>query len=255
MDGAHMNVDIIPARGDNYIYLVTARDGSTAVIDPGVAQPVLDLLAERDAGLSLVLITHHHFDHTAGCRELREQTGCEVAGPIDKGTPALSRSALDGDRVPFGGTWFSVLGVPGHTRHHVAFRLASHGLLFTGDALFMAGCGRVIEGTANDMWRSLLKLRLLPDETLVYCGHDYTVENLEFAQHLEPDNTEVRDRLVEVRRRVREAQPTVPSTLRVEKLTNPFLRADTPELQRASGVAGGSPVDVFAELRRRKDRW
>ncbi len=249
-----MHVEILPGFGDNYIYLVL-DSGSAAAVDPGAADPVLSAVRKLGAELSLVLVTHHHFDHTGGCRELKTVTGCSIAGPGGTRAGEVDRTVRDGDVVSVGDCEFRVLSVPGHTGGHVAYYCEAGKLLFTGDTLFAGGCGRVFGGTAAEMWNSLQKIRALPGETLIYCGHEYTLENLEFAAHLEPDNREVAERLAEVRRQCAAGKYTVPSTLELERVTNPFLRADTEALQEAVGLAGAPPAEVFAEMRRRKDRW
>lgn len=249
-----MQVKVLSALGDNYQYLILV--GNTAVaVDPGESASLLSLVGSLDVELSMVLLTHHHADHTAGCREIRSATGCVVIGPDDPRLPFLDRVVRGGDVVSAGECDIRVMAVPGHTRSHVAYYSPVQGKLWTGDTLFAGGCGRVFEGAPAEMWNSLRMLRDLPDETLVYCGHDYTLDNLEFAAHLEPDNLDVAERLADTMRLVRKGQPTVPSTLGLEKATNPFLRADTEAICRAIGMEGADPARVFGALRLRKDRW
>jgi len=237
-----LNVHIeILTLGDNYVYLLVA-EGGAAVVDPSSAQEVLSAARKLDVGISTILVTHHHFDHTAGCKALKSATGCEIVGPDHCGIPGLDRRVGDGDRVPVAGTEFLVLAVPGHTLTHVAYHSPEEKILFTGDTLFAGGCGRLCEGAAAQMLTSLNRLRSLPDDTLVYCGHDYTVENLEFAAHLDPDNADVKARRKEVTDLSRNGKPTVPSLLGTEKMTNPFLRE-------------GLTVERFSEIRGMKDRW
>lgn len=243
-----MVVRIISALGDNYIYLLH-DDRSAAVIDPGQAGPVLAALDDPQLRLELALVTHGHFDHTGGCDELAAATGCAVAGP------GRSRALADGDVVPAAGTELHVMSVPGHTCDDVAYYAPAEKMLWTGDTLFAGGCGRIFGGGAHQMWESLRKIRALPDDVAVYCGHDYTQENLEFALHLEPKNETVARRLAEVRQLCRNGEPVAPSPLGLEKLTNPFLRADSKAMKQAAGMPDASPVEVFAEIRRRKDRW
>jgi hydroxyacylglutathione hydrolase len=247
-----MHVAVLPALGDNYVYLlVEGREG--AVVDPAEAGPALSAARTLGADITLALITHHHYDHTAGCAALKNGTGCTIVGPTG-GSP-VDRTVGEGDTVRLGGSDLHVLAVPGHTRNHVAYYAPGERCVWTGDTLFVSGCGRIIGGTAEQMWESLKKIRALPDDTRVYCGHDYTEDNLEFALHVDPENRDVQAQLNEVRDRARKSQPTVPSTLAVEKRTNPFLRADADPMAEALGMAGAPPVAVFAELRRRKDRW
>ncbi len=248
-----MTVDILTAFSDNYIYV--AREGrSAAVIDPGQATPVLSVLQRFGATLEVVLLTHHHTDHAAGCRELKLATGCRIVGPDDRRVPGLDQSVRGGEDIPFGSAAFRAVAVPGHTRTHVAYFAGGVPAVWTGDALFACGCGRIFEGTPEDMWRAMLRLRELPDETLLYGGHDYTMENLEFAAHVDPGNAAVRERLAEYAARSAEDRDR-PSTMGLEKATNPFLRADTIEMRKAMGLAFGSPAEILGELRRRKDRW
>jgi hydroxyacylglutathione hydrolase len=238
-----MRIVTLAMLADNYGYLLVGK-GAAVAIDPSVGAPVRDALREEGARLDAVWVTHHHADHCGGAEELKRLTGCTVVWPGDGGV------ALGLDDVAF-----SALPVPGHTRSHVAYYSDAAGAVFTGDCLFVAGCGRLLEGDADQMWTSLLRLRELPGSTRVYCGHEYTVDNLEFASELEPDNTAVRDRLAAMRRRLARGEPSVPSTIDEERQTNPFLRADDADMARAVNMAGAPPAQVFAELRRRKDAW
>lgn len=248
-----MTVDTLQAFSDNYVYLV--RDGGlVAAVDPGQPAPVLAALERLDASLDLILLTHHHTDHTGGCGELKRATGCRIVGPDDRRTAGLDRAVRGGEDIAFGTASFRVLATPGHTRTHVAYFAGGLPAVWTGDALFACGCGRIFEGTPEDMWQSMLRLRELPGETTLYGGHDYTQENLEFAAHVDPGNVAVRERLAEYVQRSA-AERGHASTMDLEKATNPFLRADTIEMRKAMGLAFGSPEEVLGELRRRKDRW
>ncbi len=237
--------------GDNFIYLLL--DGQrAAVVDPGSAAPVERALAACGATLELILITHHHGDHTAGCRALKRATGCRVVGPPG-GAALMDACVGDGDGVPFAGTRLSVLSVPGHTRHDLAYYAADAQAVFTGDTLFACGCGRIFGADPGTMWSSLCRLRALPDKTRVYGGHDYTLENLQFAAQLEPRNAELQKRLHEYAHRGKAS--TEPSTVADERSTNPFFRCDTPELRDALQMQDVAPAALFAEVRRHKDRW
>ena len=235
--------------GDNFIYVLITGNRA-AVVDPGVAGPVQAFLDAQGVTLELILLTHYHGDHTGGCAALRAN-GCAVVGAAGGGMP-LDRVVADGDRLDVAGIVLDVLAVPGHTVHDTAYYLPGEQALFTGDVLFAGGCGRLFSGDAAQMWTSLCRLRDLPDATRIYGGHDYTLDNLEFALHLEPDNTAVHARLERFR-----ADPAsaMPSTLVEEKLTNPFLRCDTEPLAAAVNLSGHSAVEVFAAVRGMKDRW
>ena len=247
----------IAVLGDNLTYVYLYDQGNAFVVDPGDSSSVLRILEKHKLSLSTILVTHHHWDHVAGVNELKIKTGCEVIGG-DKRTPAVDRVVDDGNILEVGDARVQVIGTPGHTRTAVCYYLQpskenTNGILWTGDTLFVGGCGRLLECDARTMWDSLLKLACLPDETLVYCGHDYTVENYEFALSIEPDNQSVKQRLRDIRQAEKAGGPTVPSTILQEKTTNIFFRAGAPELKAALNMHEAGPVEVFAELRRRKD--
>lgn len=246
-------VETVQALRDNYVHLLhDPTTGATAAIDPSEAAPVLTALAAKGWTLTHVLCTHHHPDHTGGNAALREATGCEVVGARADAAriPALTVAVDDGDRVPVGSASGSVLTIPGHTSGHIAYHF-DEGLLFCGDTLFSLGCGRLFEGTPEQMWASLCRLRALPGETRVYCGHEYTQSNARFALTIEPQNEALLRRVAEVERLRADGRPTVPSVLAEERAANPFLRADEPGVRAV--VGGDSDVQVFAALRRRKD--
>jgi hydroxyacylglutathione hydrolase len=252
------SVITIPALGDNFIYLYRYNKSDSLAVDPSDGSLVLRILREKGLSLKMVLITHHHWDHVAGASDLKQQTGCKIIGADKQRIPALDSVVADGQILPVGDRKVRVVATPGHTRTSVCYYMEpsadnENGILWTGDTLFVGGCGRLLECDAKTMWGSLQKLASLPDDTLVYCGHDYTLENYEFAFGIEPNNQAVKERLEQVRRLLKQGKLTVPSNILLEKTTNCFLRAGTPELKAALGMQNAQAVEVFAELRRRKD--
>ncbi len=234
---------------DNYTYLVESKN-EAVVIDPGEASPVLRALGVSGARLLAAVCTHGHFDHTGGNEELAHRTGCKVLLPeASTGDTALAIG-------PFA---FTVLRTPGHSADSVCLYLPATdgqpGDVFTGDTLFCGGCGRLFTRSPEAMWASLQKLAALPQQTRVFCGHDYMLENYEFAVTLEPANQAVRTRLEEARALAADGSVTVPSTIAAERETNPFLRSGEPAMKRVVGMEGAGDVEVFAEIRRRKDRF
>lgn len=253
-----MEIHLVPAFDDNYIYVLRdPASGKVGVVDPGDAAPVRAFLAGRGWTLTHIFNTHHHNDHIGG------NGGLKAAGPVKViGAKAdahriadLDTTLADGDTVAFGEQEAQVIAVPGHTSGHIAFWFPTGGALFSGDTLFALGCGRLFEGTPAQMWTSLKRLRDLPDDTLVHCGHEYTLSNARFAVTVDPENAALRTRLAAVEAARQAGRPTIPFTLGEDKRTNPFLRADVPAVQAAVGMAGADPVEVFAEIRRRKDHF
>ena len=252
---AELEIRQLKALRDNYVYLL--RDPETAAtgaVDPSEADPVFAALAETGWRLTHVLNTHHHPDHTGGNLALKEKTGCTIVGPrADRARiPGIDVDVADGEDYAFGRQTARVFDVPGHTRGHIAFWFMGSRALFCGDTLFTLGCGRLFEGTPQQMWTSLSKLKALPAETRVYCGHEYTQANARFALTVEPKNAALVARSRSIDELRARDQPTVPATMGEELATNPFLRADQPGLQAAMGAVG-DPVATFAEIRRRKD--
>ncbi|MGK7912277.1 MAG: hydroxyacylglutathione hydrolase [Synechococcus sp.] len=252
-----MDVFRLPVLNDNYIFLLfDPVERVAAVVDPAIAAPVLDKLTSLNARLIAIFNTHHHFDHVGGNRELLARfPDAEVYGSaVDRDRiPGITVELQDGDRVEFGGEFADVYFVPGHTRGHVAYHFPVSQHLFCGDTLFAAGCGRLFEGTPAQMMNSLDRLRRLPEETQVWCAHEYTLKNLQFALTLDPENEELQQRYVDVKRARQQNQPTIPTSIAIEKVTNPFLRWDAPALQAATNIS--EPVRVFARLRGKRDRF
>ena len=242
---------------DNYgVLLHDPANGATAAIDAPEAAPVETALKTTGWLLSDILVTHHHADHTGGIAELKERYGCRVVAPRGEAAriPLVDATVREDDEVRVGALRGRVLETPGHTAGHISYFFPADQLAFVGDTLFSIGCGRVIEGTAEMMWQSLLKLRALPDNTRIYCGHEYTKANIRFAKTVEPVNAALKERETEVEKLLAAGQPTIPSIMRAEKAANPFLRADLPEVASSVGLAGSPAWKVFAEIRARKNR-
>lgn len=253
-----LDVIPIPALADNYMYLIHDRESrAVGVVDPAEAEPVEASLAEHGWRLTHIFNTHHHADHTAGNEELKRKWHARVLGSLTDRTriPAIDEAYEDGATFRFGNRPVWVLATPGHTLGHIAFWFEDAGALFCGDTLFSLGCGRLFEGTPAQMWESLSKLRDLPAETRVYCGHEYTASNGRFALSIDPSNAALQARMAEVERLRADGLPTLPSTIAAEVAANPFLRADDPLLAAAMGLAGAPPAEVLGEIRRRKDRF
>jgi hydroxyacylglutathione hydrolase len=252
------DVTRIPALQDNYIWLLR-RGASASVVDPGDAAPVIDILQREAVALSSILITHHHKDHQGGIEGLLARwPSVQVFGPMQESITGMTHPLQGGEyiRLPVLGLDFQVMAVPGHTLGHLAYHSA--GCLFCGDTLFGGGCGRLFEGTPQSMVESLTRLATLPDDTKVYCAHEYTEANLRFALAVEQGNRALRHRADEVAVTRAKGMSTVPSTLAAEKATNPFLRCREPDVIAAAhrrGIAENDPVTVFAAIRAWKDSF
>lgn len=248
----------IPVLNDNYVHLLhDPASGATACIDPAVAGPVIQAAKARGWTISHILITHPHGDHTDGVADIVAAFGAEVYGSkADQAIiPQCGHGVAQGDRILVGDLRVDVLEVPGHTAHHVAYYVEAAAALFPGDTLFSLGCGRLLGGTAAQMWGSLKKLRALPGQTRVYCAHEYTNANADFALSVDGDNPDLIARADEVVKLREAGKPTVPSLLESETQCNPFLRCDIPSFQQSLGLFGRDAAEVFAELRRRKDHF
>ncbi|HXM71063.1 MAG TPA: hydroxyacylglutathione hydrolase, partial [Thermoanaerobaculia bacterium] len=230
---------------------------AVGVVDPSEAAPVEAALSARGWTLTHILNTHHHWDHTGGNPALKAATGAVVVGPkADRERiPAIDVAVDEGESYKLGQAEAQILFIPGHTRGHIAFWFPESKAVFCGDTLFAIGCGRTFEGTAAQMWNSLGKLKALPADTRVYCGHEYTQANARFALTVEPQNAALKSRARAVDAARAKGQPTIPSTIGEERATNPFFRADERSIAETIGLAGEDAVAVFAEVRRRKDNF
>jgi len=255
---ATLEVHQIPCLSDNYGYLIhDPETGVTATIDTPEVAPVNAALAEKGWELTHILNTHHHFDHAGGNLELKKQWNCVIVGSRDDADriPGIDIKVGDRDTYQFGGHEAQVFDVSGHTIGHIAYYFPDAEKLFCGDALFALGCGRLFEGSPAQMWTSLQKLAALPDATGVYCAHEYTQANAAFALSVEPQNNDLQQRSREIDDLRARGLPTVPSSIGLEKATNPFLRPMSKDLQANLNLQGADLVEVFAETRRRKDSF
>lgn len=253
---AKFTVELVPCLRDNYAYLVSdAGQGIWAVVDPSESEPVIRALGGRK--LTHILNTHHHPDHTGGNLALKAKYEAVIAGPEKDAEriPGIDIGLREGKAWSLGRHQAQILDIPAHTKAHIAIHFPDDGMVFTGDTLFAMGCGRLFEGTPEMMWASLSKLMTLPDSTRIYCGHEYTLNNGRFALTLEPGNAELRSRVDYVQRARAENKPTIPTVMGLEKRTNPFLRPNSPEIRRTLSLENASDVDVFAEMRKRKDAF
>jgi len=253
-----LQVEMFPCLSDNYGFLVHDPEaGVTASIDTPQAAAIERALERKSWRLTHIFNTHHHADHAGGNLRLKAATGCEIVGPRNDAEriPGIDTLVGDGDVVRFGTHRATVYDTPGHTRGHIVYHFADDGVAFVGDTLFAMGCGRLFEGSAEQMWRSLGKISRWPDATRIYCAHEYTAANGRFAETLEPRNEALQQRMRDVARLRAQGIPTVPTTLALEKATNPFLRPGSAELRRTIGLEHGDDVAVFARTRALKDAF
>lgn len=252
-----MEIIQIAVLEDNYAYLLRDSSGQTAVVDPSEAGPVIKVLEDRGWSLNYILNTHHHWDHVGGNKELSKRYDAPVVGFAGDAhrVPSLQIQLKDGETFALGNSEARVMAIFGHTVGHIAYWFESSKAVFCGDTLFSLGCGRLFEGTAAQMWSSLSRLRELPNDTQVYCGHEYSEANARFAMSLGETNLALQARAEQIKKLRADQLPTIPSLLSDEKSANPFLRADDTSLQAALGMAGSKPVDVFAHLRQLKDQF
>jgi hydroxyacylglutathione hydrolase len=252
-----LNITAIPALEDNYIWLLQ-RDRHAVIVDPGEAAPVLDFLHKQGLQLAAILCTHRHHDHVGGIEELREVYNVPVYGRRHPKNPHITHDLREGDQLGLDvlDIEFDIIETPGHLEGHIIF-VTPH-VVFCGDIMFGAGCGKTFEGTLAQLHQSLKRIAALPDDTLVYCAHEYTAYNLPFAQACEPNNQAIQRRIIETRRLLAEDNPTVPFTIAQEKATNPYLRCTNPELIRtlqAHGLTGTGELAVFTALRNWRDHF
>lgn len=252
-----LELSLIPCLSDNYAVLIHETEtGETACIDAPDARPIQAALGEKGWKLTALFITHHHHDHVDGLELLKSHYSARVYGPKAEAGKiiGLDETLSENDEFEFAGHKVKIFETPGHTMGHICYHLPDDDLLFSGDTLFVLGCGRLFEGTPSDMWASLSKLAALPPATKVYCGHEYTLSNAEFAAKLEPDNIDLQTRLIDIREKRSQNQPTLPSTIGEELKTNPFLRPASPEIRKTLAMPGESDEAVFAAIRKRKDQ-
>jgi hydroxyacylglutathione hydrolase len=243
---------------DNFGLVIHDPDsGRTATVDAPDAEAIANVVRDRGWTLTDIMTTHHHHDHTGGNLALKKMFGCTITGSeteADK-IPGIDTKLAEGDVFRFGSYGFQVIETPGHTTGHIVYYSPEAGVLFAGDTLFSLGCGRLFERGASDMWPALKKLKALPPETKLYCGHEYTLSNARFARSIDPDNEALMARAAEVERLRERGEPTLPVTLAAEFATNPFLRPEDPAIRAHLGMEDASDVDVFAEIRKRKDHF
>ena len=253
-------LDIIqlPVLNDNYIYIIHEPvSGETAVVDPAIAEPVMDIIKAKGWTLTYILNTHHHWDHVGANLELKEKTNCQIlASELDHSRiPGIDKGLKHGDKIKLGNQVAEVIETPGHTIGHIVYHFRNNNALFCGDTLFSMGCGRLFEGSAEQMWQSLQQLKKLPKETQIYCAHEYTQANGKFALTLEPDNQQLLQRTQQVDQLRADNKATVPSTIEQELVTNPFFREDSQALQQSINMTGQPAVEIFRKTRELKDNF
>lgn len=253
-----LEIQQIPVLNDNYIYLIhDAESGDTAVVDPAVTEPVLNALKQNNWQLNTIYNTHHHADHVGANLALKDQTACKIAGCAadQQRIPGIDITLSEGDTLKLGTHTVQVISCAGHTSGHIAFYIADTDALFCGDTLFAMGCGRLFEGTAEQMQQSLRKFTTLPLSTRLYCAHEYTAANAQFALTVEPENPDLLSAIKRIKQLRSNHQSTVPTTLEQELATNPFLRTDSTEIKQTLDMQNASELAIFTELRQRKNRF
>ena len=247
---------IVKCLSDNYVYIYSNKNGDAFVVDPSEAGPVIDALNKHRLNLKFILNTHHHFDHVGGNFELKEKYECNIVGSKKdfERIPGIDIQVSEGDIWNFDEHNAQIIEIPGHTSGHIAFYFESLKLVFTGDTLFSLGCGRLFEGSPEMMWKSLTKLRNLPDETKIYCGHEYTLSNGNFISSIYPSD-EIESKINRLKSLDKQNIPSIPSTIGDEKRLNIFLKADDEDLINSLGLTGKSPEEVFGHIRNLKDSF
>jgi hydroxyacylglutathione hydrolase len=253
-----IDIDQFMCKSDNFCVLLRdSRTGETALIDAPEEKPILEAIERTGWTPTLILTTHHHSDHVEANLALKQKFGLKIVGPAGEAAkiPGIDETVDEGSVLKFGGQTVQVYHTPGHTLGHVCYHMPEAKLLFAADTLFALGCGRLLEGTAAQMWASLKRLSVLPADTVVYCGHEYTQSNARFALSVDPDNEKLVARAKEIDALRAEGKPTLPTTIGLELETNPFLRPHDPAIRKRLGMENASDEAVFAEIRRRKDNF
>ena len=258
MSTTTLQIEMFPCLRDNYGFLLhVAETGVTAVVDTPEVGPIENALRANGWRLTYILNTHHHLDHAGGNLELKRKYGCTIIGPRADALriPGIDWQLAEGDHFDLGGHVAEIHDTPGHTRGHIVYHFRADKVAFVGDTLFALGCGRLFEGTPSQMWDSLQKILAWPDDTRIYCAHEYTQANARFALTVEPDNPDLVDRCQQIDQRRAQGLATIPTELGLEKRTNPFLRPDSDALARTIGMSGQPIVEVFARTRQLKDQF
>ena len=253
-----LEISIINALSDNYIYLLrNEHKNITSVIDPGEAEPVIKFLKNKSWQLDEVINTHHHHDHIGGNKELLHIYKSKLIAPSYESDQISNIDIFvsDNETINIAGISTKIFHTPGHTLGHVCFYMPEEKCLFSGDTLFYLGCGRVFEGTMDQMWLSLLKLRSLPEDTTVYCGHEYTISNMNFAKYIDNENALLNEVSLEIKNKREKSLPTIPFNLGIEKKINPFLRADDNNFMQSVGLSGKNASESFGKIRLKKDNF